>query len=102
MLSNRGHLNGVERSELDALPMCAGLEVERLGGLPSRASLLRRNIKNASRPLSRELLAREAVLLTFCDPLPEECSRLLSLSAKQWRDMLYWLDISGLALYFLD
>jgi hypothetical protein len=56
----------------------------------------------ASNPLSREQLMREAVLLTFCDPLPKQCSRLENLSAREWRKLLHWLDISGLALYFLD
>ena len=42
------------------------------------------------------------LLLTFCDPLPEQCARLENLSERQWRKLLHWLDISGLALYFLD
>lgn len=45
---------------------------------------------------------REAVLLTFCDQLPEQCMRLKNLSEREWRRLLIWLDISGLALYFLD
>lgn len=45
---------------------------------------------------------REAVLLTFCDPLPEQCSQLQNLSEREWKKLLNWLDISGLALYFLD
>jgi hypothetical protein len=45
---------------------------------------------------------REAVLLTFCDPLPEQYARLWQLSADEWQPLLYWLDTSGLALYFLD
>ena len=45
---------------------------------------------------------REAVLLTICDPLPEQFSRLENLSEKDWQKLLHWLDISGLALYFLD
>lgn len=56
----------------------------------------------ASRPLSKEQSIREAVLLTFCDLLPEQCMRLENLSEKEWRKLLIWLDISGLALYFLD
>ena len=47
-------------------------------------------------------MTREAVLLIFCDPLPEQCSRLDNLSEKEWQKLLHWLDISGLALYFLD
>lgn len=42
------------------------------------------------------------MLLTFCDPLPRCCSRLWNLPEKDWRKLLNWLDISGLALYFLD
>jgi hypothetical protein len=56
----------------------------------------------ASNPLSRDQLIREAVLLAFCDPLPQCCSRLWDLPEKDWRKLLNWLDISGLALYFLD
>jgi len=101
LFSNRGHSRGAARCEVDAL-MCAGPEIKHLGELPAHTSLAPPNIDAASKPLSRELLAREAVLLTFCDPLPEECSRLLNLSAKEWKNLLHWLDISGLALYFLD
>jgi hypothetical protein len=60
------------------------------------------NTNIASHPLSKEQSMREAVLLTFCDPLPQQCSRLQNLSEKEWRKLLNWLDISGLALYFLD
>jgi hypothetical protein len=61
---------------------------------------LRANSTNGS--LSRALQVREAVLLTFCDPLPAEYTRLLHLSRKDWQDLLRWLDTSGLALYFFD
>ena len=52
--------------------------------------------------LSTHEIAREAVLLYFCEPLPEQCLRLTDLSNAKWNKLLYWLDISGLALYFLD
>jgi hypothetical protein len=55
-----------------------------------------------SNPLSTEQLVREAVLLTFCEPLSERYSRLQDLSENEWQRLLHWLDISGLALYFLD
>jgi hypothetical protein len=42
------------------------------------------------------------VLLIFCDPLPQQCSRLQYLSRREWQHLLHWLDTSGLALYFLD
>ena len=46
--------------------------------------------------------AREAALLLFCDPLPDLCSRLQHLSRREWRNLLRWLDFSGLGLYFFD
>jgi hypothetical protein len=53
--------------------------------------------------LSRTHRIREAVLLTFCDPVPsEECALLHHLSRKEWHQLLHWLDRNGLALYFLD
>jgi hypothetical protein len=51
---------------------------------------------------SAEQQIRHAVLLTFCDPLPAECSLLRHISHKDWKKLLHWLDTSGLALYFLD
>ena len=45
---------------------------------------------------------REAVLLSFRDPLPPQTQMLQGLSGSQWKKLLYWLDISGLALYFLE
>jgi hypothetical protein len=58
--------------------------------------------RRANSTLNRPLQIREAVLLTFCDPLPSEYTRLLDLSRKDWQDLLRWLDTSGLALYFFD
>ena len=55
-----------------------------------------------SAPLSGQQLTRLAVLLTFCDPLPEQCSRICTLSSREWKSLLCWLDVSGLALYFFN
>jgi hypothetical protein len=52
--------------------------------------------------LSRAQQLREAILLTFCDPMPAECERLQALSSRRWQSLLTWLDTSGMALYFLD
>ena len=43
---------------------------------------------------------REAALLSLCDSKPEHADRLSSLSPGEWRKLLYWLDVSGLSLYF--
>jgi hypothetical protein len=61
-----------------------------------------RKINIASSRLNREYLIREAVLLTFCDSEPGRCWRLQNVSKKEWIKLLHWLDVSGLALYFLD
>lgn len=45
---------------------------------------------------------RAAVLGCFSDRVPESCTHLLHLSGTDWQRLLRWLDISGLALYFLD
>jgi hypothetical protein len=52
--------------------------------------------------LSRTQQLREAILLTFCDPVPAECERLQGLGSREWQSLLTWLDTSGMALYFLD
>lgn len=55
-----------------------------------------------TRPLRKEQHTREAALLSFCDPLPQQCAALQALSEREWRRLLHWMDISGLALYFFD
>jgi hypothetical protein len=57
---------------------------------------------NGGYRLSREQMLCEAILLSFGDPLPHQFGRLRQLSGRDWQRLLYWLDISGLALYFLD
>jgi hypothetical protein len=57
---------------------------------------------NSTRPMSRAMQLREAALLVFCEPAPAECASLAHLSAREWKQLLHWLDTSGLALYFLD
>jgi len=74
----------------------------RSGNAESCASLLISEMRSAPRQLSREQSIREAVILVFCDPLADGCFLLQHLSAKEWGRLLDWLDISGLALYFLE
>ena len=61
---------------------------------------LRRN--TASPPLSRSQQLREAILLTFYEHKVPEFTLLQNVSSSEWQQLLYWLDTSGLALYFLD
>ncbi len=52
--------------------------------------------------MNRQLQIREAVMSILCQPLSVQYSRLWHLTADEWQSLLHWLDISGLALYFLD
>jgi hypothetical protein len=56
----------------------------------------------ATQSLGRVQQLRQAILLSFCEPMPAECARLQNVSIREWQHLLYWLDTSGLALYFLD
>jgi hypothetical protein len=76
--------------------------IDELKGAGTCTPLAHLSIDASSRVLRGDQLTREAVLLTFCDPLPEQCSRLFTLSRSEWRRLTLWLDISGLALYFLN
>ena len=55
-----------------------------------------------SHSLDRTHQLREAALLVFCEPLSAECGRLWHLNKREWKELLNWLDTSGLALYFFD
>jgi hypothetical protein len=59
-------------------------------------------LANEPAALSREQRMRRAVLLSFCDPLPVQCLELHEITEREWRNLTHWLDVSGLALYFLD
>jgi hypothetical protein len=56
----------------------------------------------ASRRMKRKQSVREAVLLSLCDHPAEKELRIPKLSNIEWTRLLHWLDVSGLALYFLD
>ena len=56
----------------------------------------------SSRLLTHELRIHEAVLSSFFDPASAQIEQLMQLSATEWKRLIYWLDVSGLALYLAD
>jgi hypothetical protein len=64
------------------------------------ARVSRRSEVVSEKPLSRDQRIREAAFLCFSDSYSH--SFTYRLSAREWRKLLQWLDVSGLALYFLD
>jgi len=45
---------------------------------------------------------KETVIASFGEPASNLRARLTEFSERDWRRALYWMDVSGLALYFLD
>jgi Uncharacterised nucleotidyltransferase len=78
------------------------LDNKHSGGGASFRIMQRFHSEAAHRSLSGEQQLREAILLTFCEPVPSRCARLQHVSRREWERLLPWLDTSGLALYFLD
>jgi hypothetical protein len=50
---------------------------------------------------ARMLRLKEAVLASFHEPAPSVRAWLAEFTALDWERAKYWLDVSGLALYFL-
>jgi len=57
-------------------------------------------IENKQR--ARSLRLKDAVLASFHEPAPAVRARLAEFQPNDWSRAKYWLDVSGLALYFLD
>jgi Uncharacterised nucleotidyltransferase len=51
---------------------------------------------------ARALRLKESVLASFYEPAPAVRARLGEFKLNDWLRAKYWLDVSGLALYFLD
>ena len=54
------------------------------------------------RERSRAARLKLAVVACFHEPAPSVEARLRELTVRDWERAKYWLDVSGLALYFLD
>jgi hypothetical protein len=54
------------------------------------------------RAWSRKQRLKEAVIASLCEPAPNVAARLTEFSERDWWRALYWMDISGIALYVLD
>src|ERR1700733_15329711 len=83
-------------------PFAIRLQSWRSRGALRSVSMSTLHTSTSPKSLAKQLQAREAVLLIFCDPLPEQYARLWHLSDNEWQQLLRWLATSGLALYFLD
>jgi hypothetical protein len=57
-------------------------------------------VRNRTTARSREL--KDAILAGFRSPREELTSHLDSFSLADWRSVLWWLDITGMAIYFFD
>jgi hypothetical protein len=66
----------------------------------SQSASVPRPSNAAPQPLSRDKRIREAAFLCFSDSYPH--SFVETLTAKECKRFLHWLDASGLALYFFD
>ena len=55
-----------------------------------------------SHPLSTVELAQLAILRMLDHPFSDDSSNLQKLSRSEWKQVLQWLDYSGVALYFFD
>lgn len=62
----------------------------------------RAGVDRSANHLSGDQRVRQAVLRSFSESFPCEADQLLHLSRREWRRLLPWLHVSGLALYFFD
>jgi hypothetical protein len=69
-------------------------------GFPESTRLVRQGTAVAHKTLTGDQRIREAAFRCFSDSYSD--SFAYTLTAKEWKKFLQWLDVSGLALYFLD
>ena len=59
-----------------------------------------REVNIEMRRAKRSRRLKEAVMAAFWEPAPSVRARLGEFSLRDWRKAMFWLDVSGLALYF--
>jgi len=69
-------------------------------GFPESARLPRQSSAVTHRDLTSDQRIREATFQCFSDSYSHSPAH--TLTANEWKKLLQWLDVSGLALYFLD
>jgi hypothetical protein len=94
-LPNRGFVH-----EVDVRDLCTSSSASSVSVSATSTSV--RGAPRQAPRVSREYQIHEAVLLSFSDTVPDRIELLTRLSLREWRKLLYWLDVSGLALYLLD
>ena len=60
------------------------------------------NLLQLGKSKGRATRLKKAVLASFHCAAPEADARFAGIDEDEWKRILYWLDISGLALYLLD
>jgi hypothetical protein len=55
-----------------------------------------------ARSVSRDLWMRQTILQSFCSAHEAQSLQSAHISDRQWKGLLRWMDIGGLALYFFD
>ena len=59
-------------------------------------------VNSEMRRSTRSLRLKESVVAAFWEPAPSIRARFSEFTVSDWIKALFWLDVSGLALYFLD
>lgn len=63
--------------------------------------MLTRSLVPVPRWTRREMI-RRGVLRVVSERSQEDCELLSQVTVHEWRELLHWLDVSGMALYFFD
>lgn len=55
-----------------------------------------------AKPTARSLELKEAIIASFVLEPGEACRRLAAFDEADWLSVMWWLDVCGMAIYFLD